>query len=137
MADIVIPDTALALWYADLQLPGHTFTARLGSNNITPHRATVLSDFVQATYAGYAAQVLTAWSSPTLDPGTGLEYAGWAVVTFPNPTSGTSNVYTVYVTDEGGLLRLAIRLDGAPITLVAGGVPLSLDLIADLSSRFV
>lgn len=136
MADIIFPDATLPIWYADVQAAGHTFTARLASNNVTPGRSSVLSSFTQAAYAGYAAQVLTAWALPTLDPSTGLEYAAWAPVVFPNPTAGTTSVYAVYVTDEGGFLRFAFRLDGAPVVLVAGGVELALDLVADLSSRF-
>jgi hypothetical protein len=135
MADIIFPDATLSLWYADLQAAGHTFTARLASNNVTPSLSTVLGDFVEATYAGYAAQVMGGWSIPALDPATHLEIAGWAVVTFPNPAAGTSNVFCVYVTDEGGHLRFALRLDAAPVVLVAGGVQLSIDLLADLSSR--
>jgi hypothetical protein len=137
MANIIFPDSTLPLWYADLQSISHVFRARLGVNDITPGRPTVLSDFVEATYAGYASQVLGGWSLPTIDPATGLEYAGWAVVTFPSPAAGMVNVYTLYVTDEGGLLRFALRLDAAPVVLVAGGIQLSLDLIADLSSRLI
>lgn len=136
MADIIFPDSTLPLWYADIQAAGHTFTARLASNNVTPGRATVLSSFTEATYAGYAAQVLTAWAVPTIDPATGLEFAAWAPVVFPNPTAGTTSVYAVFVTDGSGFLRFAFRLDAAPVVLVAGGVELALDLVADLSSRF-
>lgn len=73
----------------------------LFSNNITVSPATVLTDFVECTFAGYAESAFTAWSSPAID-GDGAAASTPSNAAFtPTSGGGSGTIYGGYVTDPG------------------------------------
>jgi len=93
---------------------------RLGTNDVTPNRDSVLGDFTEASFAGYAAQTLGAWSS-AFDTGADVATTH-PTVTFSNTDLTDEAVYTAYATlgSPADTLLFATRLDGAPVTIPAG-----------------
>lgn len=97
---------------------------RLFKNNVTPTRATVIGDLVEADFPGYTPPTLDAidWSSPSL---TGDFHAQIQNVlkTFTYTGSGGSNdIYGYYVTAASSAdLKWVERNDSAPVTLSTDG----------------
>lgn len=103
----------IALYYDGADL-------RLYSNNVTPSEISVIGDFTECTFTGYASQSMTPWSTSYL-PGI-LSAEGLSPPrTFTCTAGGPQNVYGVFVTVSGALLY-AQRLDAliAPFAIAAG-----------------
>lgn len=94
---------------------------RLFTNNVTPSRASVLSDFTEASWSGYGAITRT-WTDYTLHGVSGdAGYAIAAPIAFSNSSGSDQTAYGYYVTDSGNSLVMAAALfDGAPITIPTG-----------------
>lgn len=92
---------------------------RLFTNNYTPLESSVVSDFTQATFTGYAAIQLTSWSTPAYS--SGKARTSNAVITFTNTGGSSATIYGYYVTDSGNTnLFFAERDPLGPITLNPG-----------------
>lgn len=110
-------DVLRGVWNAAIPL-----TARLFQNNITPDEDTVLGDFTESDYAGYAAQVLTGWTSIGYD----VDFRDVIQAALLNweITSGTQDVYGLYVTNAGNtVLWWCERRAAGPIALDASTNP--------------
>jgi hypothetical protein len=95
-------------------------TFHLYDNDVTPTLNTVLSDFTEASYAGYAEQVVPPATEAT-DTVNQFSYSTPVGVAFPPATAGWPiNLYGVFVTgagDDSTALVAAWRFDGAPFVL--------------------
>jgi len=92
---------------------------RLFTNNITPGPATVIGDFTEAAWAGYAYTdiALADWTLQSV-VGNVASYIA-APVSFLNSSGGTVTPYGYYVTDTTGTyLFQAGRFDGAPVSIL-------------------
>lgn len=92
---------------------------RLFENNYTPVEASVVGDFTEATFSGYAAITLTgaSWTLTTADPAV----ADYAQQTFTASAAGNS-VYGYYVTNNAGtVLMWAERFTDGPYTITGNG----------------
>jgi hypothetical protein len=95
---------------------------RVFTNNITPGTATLIGDFTEATFAGYAAIAMNTitWAAATL-VGHIAQSTGSNVI-FSNTSGASVTVYGVYCTNaSGSILYFAERDPAAPVTVVAGG----------------
>ncbi len=122
---VVWPDVActnfLTNFIAD-RLGTTLYSYRLFTSNTTPGTATVLGDFTEATFAGYAAIAGSAitWSAAAL-VGHIAQSTGSNLV-FNNTSGGAVNVYGVYVTNAANtVLYFAERDPAAPVSVPAGG----------------
>ena len=107
----------VAAWNAGIPL-----TCRLFKNNYTPADATLVSDFDEADYAGYAAQVLTGWSDIGYDVDNRsileADALTWTI------TASNQTIYGMYVTSAGGtVLWWGERRAAGPIALDAATNP--------------
>lgn len=130
--DVIIPDEGLE---ASLNLiRASTLTYHLFTNNITIDKSTVLTDFLEATVAGYAAiGVLNGdWGAPSVTAHIASIVAPLIVFTCTSP--GTQDCYGYYVTDNVGGLLAAAKFDSGPIALTSAGIPVI--PILGSSSRF-
>jgi len=96
---------------------------RLYTNNITPGTATVLTDFTEASFTGYAAvqgNTIT-WTTAVLAAHVATS-TGTAIL-FNNTGATAQTVYGVYVTDGATATKLwfAERDAAAPVSIPAGG----------------
>lgn len=92
---------------------------RLYENNYTPVEASVVGDFTEATFSGYAAITLTgaSWTMTTADPAV----ADYAQQTFTATAAGNS-VYGYYVTNNAGTICVwAERFTDGPYTITGNG----------------
>lgn len=122
---VVWPDNSLLNFLADYisdRLNTTHYYFRLYTNNTTPGTATVLGDFTEATFTGYAAvsgSGLT-WSTPALSGHIGQTNA--TNIVFNNTSGSPVTVYGVFVTDLGVTkLYFAERDPAAPVSIPAGG----------------
>lgn len=98
---------------------GDVFRIRLFSNDYTPVQDSVIGDFTQASYSGYAQQDLdpALWGDPIEVSGIARAAYDGGVFEFLS-TSGTQDVYGYYVTDtSGGVALWGERFVGAPLTI--------------------
>lgn len=98
---------------------------RLFSNNFTVADATVIGDFTQATFTGYAAQALgsgTVAGSNT----SGRATASWPQQTYTCTGGSSQIIYGYYVTDTAGTTLYFGENFATPVTLSNGGAPLLL-----------
>lgn len=88
----------LNAWMRNLNT-GVTFRYHLFSNNVTVSDATVLADFTESAFPGYATHDIASagWGSPT-DDGTCSTSAAADITTTSTGTSGET-CYGYYVTD--------------------------------------
>lgn len=122
MAAVRIPFQAqrslLAAWIVD----AGNLTFHLFDNDVTPTLNTVVSDFTEASYPGYAAQNVVPAAEAT-DTANQFSYSTPVGVAFPPATSGWPvNLYGVYATgagDDTSALVSAWRFDGAPFVLAS------------------
>lgn len=93
----------------------------LFSSNTTPTTSSVLADFTECTFAGYAAISMTGWAAPSVAAHVAKMLA--AVKTFTRSTTGAAqNVYGYYVTDNGSTILLWAERDPlAPIVVTNEG----------------
>ena len=93
----------------------------LFKNNYTPLTTSVIGDFTESTFAGYAAASLTTWPTPTVAAHVASMAA--AAVTFTRSTTGaTEAIYGYYVTDNASTVLLWAERDAnAPINVTNSG----------------
>ena len=87
---------------------------RLFTNNFTPTTSTVVGDFTEATFTGYAAIALSGWTAPTV--------ASHVASTTANPATFTAtgsfqSIYGWYVTDAAGDYVCGGRDAAAPVVM--------------------
>ena len=104
----------------DIRTLLNTCTLRLYKNNRTPDPADRVGDYTESTFAGYAAQAITAFPAPTQASGILSEMLD-AVHTFLCTAGGPENVYGYFVTLPDGSLFFAERYSAAPYAISAGG----------------
>lgn len=116
-------------------LASETFTAHLFVNNHTPAPGDALTDYTEASFSGYAAQILTGWSTVATNSA-GKAEASAAQVTFTmSMTMGTATVEGWYVTDQDGTLIGADLFAGAPLSLSQAGDNVKLTVTLTLTSE--
>lgn len=97
----------------------NTLTLRLFQNSHVPAVDDDASDYVQASFSGYAAQPWSAWAAPTLDANNNDQFTH-SPLTFSHSGGATANqIYGYYATDGAGAVVLA-ESNG-----VSGGVPMT------------
>jgi hypothetical protein len=118
MATPVIPSSQLLTLAGDLQADlalsnMHLYTAVV--NPVGPR--SVLADFTEAAFTGYAPAVLTAWGAPFLDP-SGDGVTASPVGVFPGPSAGSgATILGAYVTDTANAVLNAAVVFDTPIPL--------------------
>lgn len=103
------------------QINGGGVTLRLYQNNYTPVDGSVLADFTECDFDGYAAKTLTAFTVPILVGGEAYIAEGPQIWT---ATGGVTpnDVYGYYVEDPvDGEVIWAARFTGAPIVVDGAG----------------
>jgi hypothetical protein len=117
--DLVFPNQGLKEQLQRILTSG--FNWRLFTNNITPTRSNVLSDFTEAIFSGYAPW-FQQWTDFTLNGVSGnTGYAIAPPVAFSNSSGSDQQVYGYFVTDTGNTMVVAAaRFDGAPVTIPNG-----------------
>jgi hypothetical protein len=93
-------------------------TFHLFENNFTPTPTSLLADYVEATFSGYAA-VATAFGTPGLDPNN-IPVAP-APVTYITTGVTPGVAYGIYILDSTGALVAGSRFDGAPFNFAVAG----------------
>jgi len=91
---------------------------------------TVIGDFTECDYDGYAAKTITAWNNPYLDPAGGASIqSGLEQFDYVYATGITNNVLGFYLVDSGSNLFFVGDFTD-PIAMAANGdaIPLSLIL---------
>jgi hypothetical protein len=109
---------------------------RLFVNNIVPNENSVVGDFTEATFTGYAGinQALGAPSTIT-DPISGQQKiiiaptSGSYVFSATGAVSPPQTVYGFYLTDKNSTKVLAFQLLPVPITITNSGDGLVLDFV--------
>lgn len=128
---VIAKDVLDALWDEYLFAGGSTFECHLFTNDITPDRNTVATDFMEAAYPGYA--VVTNDYAPETAIGNQFHWTVRANA-FPSPSAGPAvNVFGFYVigsipgVSAGGLVFSA-RFASAPVVLTVGGAGITINL---------
>jgi len=99
----------------------NTYKLHLYKNNLTPGDATVIGDFTEADFAGYAPVTLNAWGAVAQNANAEAE-TDHPMVTFTCTGPATSNdIYGYYVTNTSGALRWAEKNPNGLQTINAGG----------------
>lgn len=84
----------------------------LYKNNVTPATTSVLGDFTECDFAGYAAQNIVTWGAASVTAHVGKITA--AANTFTRSSTGTAqNVYGYYITDAASAVLEWAELDPA------------------------
>lgn len=97
----------------------NTYRMRLYKNNFTPLVTSVLGDFTEANFSGYALQLTNAWGAiatvgdlaKTIHPLLTFAHNGGVV---------DCDVYGYYITDAGGNYIYAERNPAGPFSVVPG-----------------
>lgn len=87
---------------------------RLFSNNITVADTTVIGDFTECTFTGYAAQA-PAWSTPANVANVAQTLSGTRTFTYSGVA--TTTVYGYYLTDAAGTTLYGGETFSSPVTL--------------------
>ena len=104
---------------------------RLFQNNYTPSIASVLADFTQATFTGYAqAELLDTMAGlPRIDTDGNVYIVCNSVLSFTQTADTTPNtVYGYYVVSDVGSHIIAAKRFDTPIEFNAAGIALDLEL---------
>lgn len=111
----------------DVIIANGPYDYHLFQNDLTPDDASVIGDFTESDFDGYAAGAATNWTAASWDagPGTSLTEAD-ALVFTRGPAGGAQDVYGYFVTNFGGDLVWAERDDAAPRSMAANGDTYSL-----------
>jgi len=119
----VISDDGLAFNVVGIlaALNGAPPKVKLYKNNLTPDRDTVLGDFTEADFSGYAAETSSTWAAI----GTTAHLRGYGAlgVTFNRGVGATDNdIYGYFITTaDGATLLWSERFSGGPYTLDTPG----------------
>jgi hypothetical protein len=124
---LVLPQVgALEFLQEYLTTYGTSAQYHLYQNNITPGQATVLADFVEADFSGYAGGINAAnWSAPVIVSGHAKALAN--MISWTHNGGGVSNnIYGYYVLAFNGALLWAERDPNAPRLMQPGSPPYQL-----------
>lgn len=134
MSDIVLSDITIqdkTDYYRSLLLVSPYAVLRLFQNNFTPTPANVLSDFVEATFQGYASINLMGHLGAKSQIQAGEWHFFSDVFTYSAPLSGSPQTiygwYVQYPRLDGTHLFGSARFD-APVVMQVGGLPFSLQI---------
>lgn len=120
---LVLADNGLSAILSELRTNWNATAIRihLFKSNTTPTTSSVLGDFTEADFAGYAALNLITWAAPSVTSHVGRMTA--ATRTFTRSTTGAAqSIYGYYVTDNSDTVLLWAERDGAaPIVLTNAG----------------
>lgn len=121
MAIVISPGGLIDLLTYKLPYLG-SLRIHLFKNNLTPTEDTILEDFVEANFDGYAAQDLDDWGAPFLNVDVQAQvYAGLHVWTATGGVTPNS-IYGYYCTSgDDLLLAYSDRNAGAPVLIDAEG----------------
>lgn len=112
-------------------------TVRLFQNNLTPTQTSVIGDFTEATYDGYAAQTLVYTGAQVHDGANNRWLQPCTTLTYTKGSGTTgNNIYGCYLTDGAGRLRGCGRLDGAPAPMTVVGQTVVITLQRAMASEF-
>jgi len=123
MNEIVVPKPVLIDELNEFAVAGNLFDGakvHLYANDFTPDDQSVIGDFVEATYTGYAPSTVVVWSAagyapngrPTLPGGTKTFVSG-------SPLLIANTVYGYYVTDTAGTKLLWSERFVTPVIISA------------------
>lgn len=115
---------------------GGLTTLRLFRNDITPGPGTVIGDFTEANFSGYANGALANAAVAAALDGSNRAVASWDQITFTKNGATGNTIYGYYVTDGGGDLCFAERFDG-PIPMTVDGAFIQLTPKFTFKSEFV
>ena len=127
----VIPEEGLMNLLSIAFGAGWDFEVRLFKNDLTPDSGTVLANFVQANYSGYAPIPLDDLPDPVMSPG-GKALIQMGDVSFLHNGGATpNNVYGYYIVAKQGVeekLCWGERIDDAPAVMASADdeIPLSI-----------
>lgn len=114
MSVAVIPDAGMKAML-ELIIAGEA-KVRLAKASITVDKDTVIGDFTEADFNGYAAATLS-WGSITIDgDNNAVSVAGDAVFT-RGPSAGSNTIYAWYLTDSAGTVLYAGRTLDTPVPM--------------------
>ncbi len=91
---------------------------KLFNNNLVPTPANVLADFIEPTFTGYAADLVT-WGT-VINDANGIP-CGPASVTFRMTTAPGDLCYGAFYVDSTGALVWSTAFDGGPIVFTNAG----------------
>jgi len=94
-------------------------SVHLYANDYTPNHESVLADFTEITYTGYAAQLVTAWATAYINANDQAQIVGSPTMIFsPTGTLVSGIAYGYYALDKNGNLVGAEQFP-TPITLAS------------------
>jgi hypothetical protein len=137
MATGVLADSGCKAMLQDIIAAANVagMVAHLYTGNIVPANTDVLGTYTpsEATFVGYAAQAITAWSGVGVAAHVASSSANEVTFTI---TAGAQNVFGVFFTDPGGTVLFgAVRDPAAPVALnVAGTNNYAVDTTLTLQS---
>lgn len=100
----------------------------LYSNDLTPDANTLLTDFTEAVFDGYAAKTVT-WSAVFIDENGVPTSSGGELLFSQTGIVTTDNVFGAYLTDTAGTTLLgSFRLDDPPFAFDAAGKALTVTI---------
>lgn len=115
----IYPDQGLADWLDELL--ANDLVYHLYTNDVTPSRATVLTDLTEAAWGGYATVTRTSADWPLRGVLGHVAFGQGLPCEFLNSTAGTITAYGYYVTDSGAtILKAVARFDSAPVSKAIG-----------------
>lgn len=117
----VIPDQGKQVFAGLLSSLSNVWRIRLYKSNTDPVHTTVMSDFTECNYSGYASITLTAPSVAATPDGSGRIIITWAQVTFVKSGATGNDVYGYYVDQGSSLLLWAERAATAPLSMQNDG----------------
>lgn len=111
----IYPDEGLVMQLT--RIAEGTLRFHLFTNNETPDRDSVLADFTEAAWAGYAAVDLDETDFVTTGTAGHVGYMYADPIAFVNTSGADVDAFGYYVTDTSETVLLAVaRFDSAPIT---------------------
>ena len=126
---LVVPDISelILMGYIQFNLTGGSvWRLRLFQNNYIPVNGTLVANFTEATFSGYAAQTVPNFGSPSTVSNKAKIVAASACV-FSHNGGGTSNtVYGYYFTDSTGVSLILAERFAAPIVMASSGDTISI-----------
>jgi len=93
----------------------------LFQNNYTPINTSVLGDFVEADFDGYARITLTGWSAPALNVDNKAETSLAAQIFTMTGSTTPNDIYGVFVVSSTGALLYAEVDPSGPVTMDTDG----------------
>jgi hypothetical protein len=85
---------------------------------VIPTVESVLGDFTEADYTGYAAQTVASWGNPFQDIDGKVKMVGPTQQYQPTATTVTNTIYGYYVTNAGSTVLIYAKQLDQPIALV-------------------